>query len=136
MYVLFAKFSTEEIISNHKKQFLLINGCQAVKYESGTIKFTNYNKQIPIPFKIYADTECFLKRTKINKGEHTIKYQEHIPNFIGAKLVCVDDRFTLPSIIFKGKDCINEFITWVLDKQKWTKQITKKYFNKRLIMTN
>ena len=24
----------------------------------------------------------------------------------------------------------------VLDKQKWTKQITKQYFNKRLIMTN
>ena len=36
---------------------MLINdGCQAVKYESGIIKFTNYNKQIPIPFKIYVDT--------------------------------------------------------------------------------
>ena len=124
----------EEILSNHKKQCSLINGCQAVKYESGIIKFTNCNKQIPIPFKIYADTECFLKRSNSYEGEHTIKYQEHIPNSIGAKLVCIDDRFT--SIIFKGKDCINKFITWVLDKQKWTKQITKQYFNKRLIMTN
>ena len=53
-----------------------------------------------------------------------------------VKLVFIDDRFTLPYIIFKGKDCINEFIRWVLDKQKWTQQITKKYFNKRLIMTN
>ena len=35
----------------------------------------------------------------------------------------MDNRFTLPSIIFKGKDCI----TWILDKQKWTQQITKKY---------
>ena len=43
---------------------------------------------------------------------------------------------TLPSIIFTGKDCINKFITWVLDKQKWTQQITKKYFNKRLVMAN
>ena len=55
-------FTTEEMLSNHKKQSLLINGCQAVNYESGIIKFTNYNKQIPILFKIYADTECFLKR--------------------------------------------------------------------------
>ena len=77
-----------------------------------------------------------MKRTKIEEGEHTIKYQEHYPNSIGVKLVCIDDRFTLPSIIFKGKDCINKFITWLLDKQKWTKQITKKCFNKRLIMTN
>ena len=42
----------------------------------------------------------------------------------------------MPSIIFKGKDCINKFITWVLDKQRWTKQITQQYLNKRLIMTN
>ena len=76
----------------------------------------------------------FFKKTKLKESEHTTKYQKHEPNSIGAKLVCIDDRFTLPSIIFKGKDCINEFITWVLDKQKWTKQIIKQYFNKRLIM--
>ena len=123
------KFTTEEILSNHKKQSLLIHGCQAVNYESGIIKFTNYHKQIPILFKIYAATECFLKRTKIEEVEYTTEYKEHQPNSIGGKLVCFDDRFTLPSIIFKGKDCINKFITWVLDKQKWTQQITKKYFN-------
>ena len=117
MNVLFTKFTTEEILSNHKKQCLLINGCQAV-YESGIIKFTNYNKQISILFKIYADTECSLKRVSSYEGEHTIKYKEYIPNSIGGKLVCIDDRFTLPFIIFKCKDCINKFITWVLDKQK------------------
>ena len=94
-------FTTEKILSNHKKKCLLSNGCQAVNYESRMIKFTNYNnKQIPIFFKIYAGTECFLKRTKIKEGEYTIKYEEHQPNSIGAKLVCIDDRFTLPSIIF------------------------------------
>ena len=64
-------FTTEEILSNHKKQYLLINGCQAVNYESGTIKFTNHNKQILILFKIYADTECFLKRVNSYEGEHS-----------------------------------------------------------------
>ena len=44
------------------------------------------------------------------------------------------DRYTLPSIIFKGQDCINKFITCVLDKQKWAQKITKKYFSKRLII--
>ena len=129
-------FTTEEILSNHKKQCLLINGCQAVNYESGTIKFTNYNQQIPILYKIYADTECFLKRMNYYEVEHTTKYQEHIPYSIGTKLVCIDDRFTLSSIIFRGKDFINKFITWILDRQKWTKKIIKKYFDKRLIMTS
>ena len=110
MHVLFTKFYYKKILSNHKKQCLLINACQAVNYKSGIIKFTNYNKQIPILFKKYDDTECFLKRTAIKEGEYTTKYQEHIPNSIGAKIVCIDDRFTLPSIIFEGKDCINKFI--------------------------
>ena len=70
-------FTTEEILSNYKKQCLLINGFHTVNYESGIIKITNYSKQMPILFKIYADTESFLKRTKIKEGEHTIKYQEH-----------------------------------------------------------
>ena len=41
-------FSTKEIFNNHRKQCLLINGCQAVNYKSGIIKFKNYGKQIPI----------------------------------------------------------------------------------------
>ena len=49
-------FTKEEILNQHKKQCLLINGCQTVNCESGTIKFENYNKQILILFKIYADT--------------------------------------------------------------------------------
>ena len=94
-------FSTKEILNNHRKLYLLINGYQAVNYESGIIRFINYDKQIPILFKIYAETDCFLKRTKIKEGEHTIKYQEHYTNSIVAKLLCIDDRFTLPLIYLR-----------------------------------
>ena len=63
-------FNAEEILSNHKKQCLLIKGCQAVNNKSGIIKFTHHNKQIPILFKIYTNIECLLKRvsslTKVN----------------------------------------------------------------------
>ena len=51
-------FSTEEILNNHKERSLLINGVQVAIYEKGVIKFKNYEKQLPIPFKIYADSEC------------------------------------------------------------------------------
>ena len=36
-------FTTEEILSSHKKQCLLVNGCQAANYESAIIKFISYN---------------------------------------------------------------------------------------------
>ena len=128
-------FTTEEVLFNLKKQYLLINGCQAVNYESGIMKFTNDEKQVPIPFKIYAGTECFLKRTNSYEGEYTIKYQEHYPNLTGAKLVSIDDRFTSPTIMFKGKKCVNEFIKWVINQNKRIKEIITNHFNKELIMT-
>ena len=111
-------FTTKEVLSNHEKQCLLINGCQAVSYESTKTKFTNYGKQLPIPFKTYADTECFLKRANSYEGEYTINYQEHFPLSIAAKIVCIDDRFTLPTIIFKREKCVNKFIKWVINQNK------------------
>ena len=128
-------FTTKEVLSNHEKQCLLINGCQAVSYESTKTKFTNYGKQLPIPFKTYADTECFLKRANSYEGEYTINYQEHFPLSIAAKIVCIDDRFTLPTIIFKREKCVNKFIKWVINQNKWIKEIITNHFNKELITT-
>ena len=59
------------MLSNHKKQDLLINSCQAVNFESGTITFTNHNRKITILFKMPDDTECFLKSVNSYEGEHT-----------------------------------------------------------------
>ena len=86
-------------------------------------------------FKIYVDTERFLKRINIDEGKYTKLYQKHTPNSIGAKLVCIDDRFTLDTIIFEGKDCINKFIKWIFRMQKYCNQIINNYFNKKLKMT-
>ena len=44
-----------------------INGKQSVKLEKETIKFENYFKQIPVPFRIYADFECNLKSVNVMK---------------------------------------------------------------------
>ena len=106
-------FTTKEILNSHRERCLLINDTQAVNYETGTIKFKNFNKQIPTPFKIYADSECLLKKVNINKGGYTKLYQKHIPNSIGAKLVCIDNEFTLPTKIFTGSNSIKEFIKWI-----------------------
>ena len=43
------------MLIKQKEACLRINGAQSVRLEKGTIEFTNYFKQIPVPFKIYAD---------------------------------------------------------------------------------
>ena len=37
------------------------------KLEEGIFKFENYFKQIPVPFKIYADFECNFKKLNAMK---------------------------------------------------------------------
>ena len=66
-------FSSENILIKHKKDCLSINGVQSVKLEEGIIKFENYFKQLPVPFKIYADFECNLKNVEIYEGSYTKK---------------------------------------------------------------
>ena len=50
---------------------LRINGAQSVKLEKGTIEVKNYLKQIPVPFKIYADFECSLKSVENYEGSYS-----------------------------------------------------------------
>ena len=68
-------FTTKEILNNHREQCLLINETQALKYETGIIKFKNFVKQKSIPLTIYADTECLSKRINISEGKYTKLYQ-------------------------------------------------------------
>ena len=56
-----------------KKFCLNINGAQSVRLEKGTIEFKNYLKQIPVPFKIYADFECKLKSVESHEGSYSKK---------------------------------------------------------------
>ena len=48
-----------------------INGKQSVKLEEGIIQSENYFKQIPVPFKIYADFESNLRGVASYEGSYT-----------------------------------------------------------------
>ena len=70
-------FSCEKVLIEHKENCLIINGKQSVKLKIGLISFKNYFKQLPVPFKIYADFKCILERVRgshKNNGSYTEKY--------------------------------------------------------------
>ena len=64
-------FSSENVLIKHKEDCLSINGQQSINLEKGTIEFKNYFKQLPVPFKIYADFECNLERVESCEGSYT-----------------------------------------------------------------
>ena len=80
-------FSRENVLMKHKENSLSLNGKQSVKLEKGIIKFEFCFKQIPVPFKIHADFECYSKSVKCNEGSFTEKYQDHIPCSFAYKLL-------------------------------------------------
>ena len=59
------------MLIKHKEDCLSINGKQSVNLEKGIIEFENYFKQLPVPFKIYADFECNLRDVEIYEGSST-----------------------------------------------------------------
>ena len=58
-------------MTEHKEDCLMINGKQSVKLEKGTTEFEDYFKQIPVPFKIYADFEWNLRSVESYEGSYT-----------------------------------------------------------------
>ena len=112
-----------------------INGAQSVRLEKGTTEFKNYFEQLPVPFKIYADFECNLKSVESYEGFYPKKYQYHIPCSFAYKLVCVDDRFSKPIVVFRGENAAFKFIEPILKEYQYCKKVMKKHFNKNLIMT-
>ena len=103
-------FSGESILIKHKEDCLSINGIQSVEVEEGTIELKNYFKQLPVPFKIYADFEYNLRDVEIYEGSYTKKYHEHVPCSYAFKVACIDDRFSKPIVLYRGKNATYEFI--------------------------
>ena len=122
-------------MTKHKEACLSINGAQSVRLEKGTIEFKNYFKQIPVPFKIYADFECNLKSVESYEGSYSKKYQDHVPCSFAYKLVCVDDKFTKAIVFLRGKNAACKFIEAILKEHEYCKKVMKKQVNKNLIMS-
>ena len=123
------------VLIKHRKDCLSINGQQSINLEKETIEFKNYFKQLPVPFKIYADFECNLRDVACYEGTYTKKYNGHVPCSYAYKVVCIDDRFSKPIVVYRGVNDAYEFIKSVLKEHKYCKKIMKDKFNKNLIMT-
>ena len=128
-------FSSKNLLTKHKEICLRINGAQSVRLEKGTIEFKNYFKQIPVPFKIYADFECNLKSVEIYEGSYSKKCQKHIPCSFSYKVVSIDKRFSKTIVVFRGKNAAYEFIKAIHKEYEYCKKVMKKHFNENLIMS-
>ena len=127
-------FSGKNVLNEHKKDCLLINGGHNVKLEKGVIEFKNFNKQIPVPFKIYADFECLLKVCDVGIDNDcfsfTKKYQDHIPCSFEYKVVCVDNKYSKDVALYKGINAVFKFIKCIFKEYNYCKNVIKNILTK------
>ena len=53
------------------------------------------------------------------------KYQDHVPCSFVYKLVCVDDEFTKPKVVFRGENAACEFVKAILKQFEYSKKVMK-----------
>ena len=135
-------FSREDVLTEHKNNCLSINGKQAIKMpEKGEqVFFKNHQKQLPVPFVIYADFEAITEKIHgclpNNEKSYTEAYQKHTDCGYGYKVVCCyDDKYSKPVQIHRGENAVHKFMENMLEEVDWCKSIIKKHFNKPLEMT-
>ena len=124
-------FSSEKVLAEHKETCLKINGKQTAKLKSGLIKFKNHFKQLVVSFNIHVDLECNVKRVRSsdrnNNTSYTEKHQAHIPCSFAYKVVCVDDRFSEPVVLYRGNNMVYRFIEKFLKEYNYCRGVIKKF---------
>ena len=115
------RFSSINVLTEHKNVCLSINGAQSVRLENGTIEFKNYFKQMPVPFKIYADFECNLESAESYEGSYSrsIKTIFIIVFLTNLLLVYVDDKFTKPIVVFRGENAAYDFVKAIFKEYQY-----------------
>ena len=100
------------------------------------IEFKNYSKQIPAPFKTYADFECILKSVKSNEKQvvlvqKNIKITFHVVLLLNMLVLIINLAINL------AFSCYLQVLKRNLWLQQfgYCKKVMKKIFKKNLIMT-
>ena len=153
-------FYSTDSLAKHRKYCMIINGIQAIEMppmredKNGVerppyVYFKNHQKGLPAPFCIVADSEALPEKIsgckQSDEKSYTQQYQKHTPCSISYKLICYYDnlgsqgpdhkKYSGPVHIYRGEDCIKQFLDSIYDEVDNCKSIIREHFNKQLVMS-
>ena len=143
---------SKEALAKHRENCIAINGVQSVELPKAyidkngveripSVYFHNYHKQLPVPLVIYADFESNTEKISgcepSDGKSYTEKYQKHTACSFCYKVVChYDVEYSREIVLYRGQDCISEFIKSMFRELENCQKIMRDNFNKPLQMTN
>ena len=127
----FTHYTKEELLQKH---ILYCSNNETVSVKmpqpNTMLNFKNYYKQLPIPFVVYADFECFTKPMNIcspnPENSYTYNYQKHEPSGFCFYIKGIDPNITFEPILYtktKSTDDISKIFVSKLEK------VTSKIYN-------
>ena len=115
---------------------------QRVKYpEEGkddVLEFSNFYKQLRVPFTIYSDFECAVEKVDTclpNNNTSSTTHEAHFePCGYAYKVVCCNEKYSKPPVVYRGKDAVQHFLQNLLKEEEYIKDILAE--NEPLIMND
>ena len=66
---------------------------------------------------------------------YTEQCQSHVPCNFAYKVVCIDDKFIKPVVLYRRENAVNKFIEAILNEMTYCRGVIKKHFDKNLLMS-
>ena len=105
-----------------------------------SVYFKSHQKQLPVPFAIYADFESVTEKISdcqpSDRKSYTEKYQKYTACSFCYKVVCCYGKeYSGDAVIYRGEDCISVFMKSMFQEVKNCQEAIKNHFNKPLKMS-
>ena len=97
-------------MTKHKEVFLSINGLQSVRLEKRKVEFKFFLNKYQFYLKcmlILSVIETMLKVMRVPTQKTSIFF---IPCSFTYKFICVNDKFSKPIVLYRGKNAAYKFI--------------------------
>ena len=108
------------------------HGPQKIKLpneDNDVLYFTDVQKQLKVPFVIYADFESYLVKCDQQPFNPSISFtqktQEHKPSGFCYTVVSEVENYDTPPIVYRGEDAVDTFLDHLLREEKRIKGILK-----------
>ena len=130
----FTHYTKYELLQKHIS-YCSSNETVAVKMPTRNtmLSFNNYHKQLPIPFVVYADFECFTKPMNTcspnPEKSYTYNYQKHEPSGFWFYIKGIDPNITFkPSLFTKTNSDDNVSALFVYKLKKVVNRIYNDFY--------
>ena len=118
-------FKTQTTLDKHTP-YCSTHGPQKVELpvagQNDTLEFSDFEKELKVPFVIYADFKCLNVKVQScapnPEQSHTMPKSLLQPISFGYKVVCQSPKYTKPTVIYRGADASQKLIECLLEEKK------------------